>query len=152
MGVYQDEIDNNIQPAIDKKTAELAKVNEKLAFLEGLAADVTVDQFHVAALASASDEVKSMGVDGDRSGITDAQIRTEVANLIDYCKVMNGTHATYNSFEEHTVKGDDSSKKWVTTSLQADLDALNSKKTTWAAKEVDSKDTTSYDVVAQPVD
>lgn len=37
MGVYQDEIDNNIQPAIDKKTAELAKVNERLAFFEGLA-------------------------------------------------------------------------------------------------------------------
>ena len=152
MGVYQDEIDNNIQPAIDKKTAELAKVNEKLAFLEGLASDVTVDQFHVAALASASDEVKSMGVDGDRSGITDAQIRTEVASLIDYCKIMNGTHASMTSLEEHTVKGDDSSKKWVTTSLQADLDALNSKKTSWAAKEVDATDLTSYDVVAQPVD
>ena len=50
MGVYQDEIDNNIQPAIDKKTAELAKVNERLAFFEGLASDVTVDQFHTAVL------------------------------------------------------------------------------------------------------
>ena len=152
MGVYQDEIDNNIQPAIDKKTAELAKVNERLAFFEGLASDVTVDQFHTAALASSSEEVRSMGVDGDRSGITDAQIRTEVAGLIDVCKVMNGTHASYTAFKEHTVKGDDSSKKWVTTSLQAELDALNSKKTTWAAKELDATDITSYNVIAQPVD
>ena len=46
MGIYQDEIDNDIQPAIDKKEVELAAINEKLTFLEGLAADVTVDQFH----------------------------------------------------------------------------------------------------------
>ena len=152
MGVYQDEIDNTIQPAIDKKTAELAENNVKLAFFESLAADVTVDQFHTAALAHGDAVVSDMGIDGDRSGITDEQIRTEVAGLITYCKVMNGTHSSVTSFKEHTVKGDDSSKKWTAGNLQADLDALISKKTTWAAKEVDATDITSYDVVAQPVD
>lgn len=152
MGVYQDEIDNNIQPAIDKKEAELAVINEKLTFLEGLSSDVTVDEFHTAALASSSEEVRSMGVDGDRSGITDEEIRTLIAALIDWCKVKKGTHGTYTEHRDTTVKGDDSSKKWTTSNLQVELDALNSKKTAWAAKELDASDTTAYDVIPQPID
>ena len=152
MGVYQDQIDNNIQPAIDKKEAELIAVSEALTFLEGLAADVTVDQFHTAALASSSEEVRSMGNDGDNSGTTDAEIRTFIENNINRLQVRKGTHATYTAFKDTTVKGDFTSMKWVTSNLTDELTALNSKKTAWALKELDATDTTAYDVIAQPVD
>ena len=152
MGIYQDEIDNDIQHAIDKKEVELAAINEKLTFLEGLAADVTVDQFHTAALASGSAEVRSMGFDGDTSDITDEELRAEIALVISECKTRKGTHATYTAFKDTTVKGDASSMKWITTSLQDEISALNSKKSSWAAKELDPTDTTAYDVIAQPVD
>ena len=54
--------------------------------------------------------------------------------------------------KDTTVKGDASSMKWITTSLQDEISALNSKKSSWAAKELDPTDTTAYDVIAQPVD
>jgi len=151
MGVYQDEIDNNIQPAIDKKASELALVNEKLSFYEGLASDVTVEQYNTAALASSSAEVNSLGTD-DVGDLTDEVLHDYIDEQITWLKVMNGTHPTYTQYKDTTIKGDVSSMKWVTTSLQSDLDALNSKKSAWAAKELDATDTTSYNVVAQPVD
>ena len=52
--------------------------------------------------------------------------------------------------DDEPTKGDDSTLAWRNSSIQADLDALNSKKTAWLAKEADANDTSSYTAVLQP--
>ena len=49
MGVYQDEIDNNIQPMINQMTADLAELDVKIAFLDGLGTSTTLTAFRTAA-------------------------------------------------------------------------------------------------------
>lgn len=150
MGVYQDEITNNIQPMIDKLTVNIATLNTILTFLQAQASDITTADFKTACAAHASDDVKALGVETDDS-TSDADTQIGIDWRIDKLQVMLGTHSSLTAYQDFTTKGDSSTESWRTGSLQGDLDALNAKKTAWLAKESDANDTTAYATIVQPV-
>ena len=150
MGVYQDEITNNIQPMIDRLTVNIATLNTILTFLQAQASDITTADFKTACAAHASDDVKALGVGTDDS-TSDADTQTGIDWRIDKLQVMLGTHSSLTAYQDFTTKGDSSTETWRTGSLQGDLDALNAKKTAWLAKESDANDTTAYASIVQPV-
>ena len=149
MGVYQDEIDNNIQPRIDALESHKTELLVYVSFLEGLASDVTNAQFKTAAAAHSNAGVHEFGT-GLSDSTSDSDLHTMISNELDKYKTLLGTHSTYVGYKDHVTKGDDSTLAWRNSSIQADLDALNSKKTAWLAKEADANDTTSYTAVVQP--
>jgi hypothetical protein len=149
MGVYQDEIDNHIQPRIDALEAIKAELLVDLSFLEGLASDITNAQFKTAAAAHSNAGIQEWGTELPADE-TDANVQAWVASRITHKKTLLGTHSTYVGYKDHVTKGDDSTLAWRESSVQADLDAWNSKKTAWLAKESDPTDTTSYTAVVQP--
>ena len=149
MGVYQDEITNNIQPMIDKLTVNIATLNTILTFLQAQASDITTADFKTACAAHASDEVKALGTGTDDSA-ADSEVQADIDREIDKIQVLLGTHSSLTAYQDFTTKGDSSTNAWRTGSLQGDLDALNEKKTVWLAKESDANDTTSYATIVQP--
>lgn len=153
MGVYQDEIDNNIQPLIDKLTADKAKIQTIITFLEGLASDINRAQFLAACSGSAVADIQDLGTNL-ADDATDSEIPGLVEKGIDRHKTLIGTHSSYTGFADHTVKveagGTDSDIMWKTGNLTDDIAALETKKTAWAAKEADETDTSSYTALVQP--
>lgn len=149
MGIYQDEIDNDIQPRIDALESAKAELLVHVSFLEGLASDITNAQFKTAAAAHSNAQVNEMGT-ALPAETSDSDVQGIIQNEISYKKTLLGTHSTYVGYKDHVTKGDDSTLAWRNSSIQADLDALNSKKTAWLAKEADANDSTSYDAVVQP--
>jgi len=149
MGVYQDEITNNIQPLIDKLTGDIANLNTILTFLQAQASDITTADFKTACANHSSDLVKSYGTATDDAA-TNANVQADIELEIDRIQVMLGTHSSLTAYQDFKVKGDASSNSWRTGSLQGDLDALNAKKTAWTAKESNPHDTTSYTGIVQP--
>jgi len=155
MGVYQDEIDNNIQPMIDKFTADKAEIVIKINFLEGLGTSFSVSDFHTAAQAHSESVINDM-YESDTSGATDSDLRDYVAKLIVNLKRQHGGSEYIGSqttlLGDSLSKGsttDDSDTYWRESNLTKDIAALESKKASWLLKESDATDTTAYDTMPQ---
>lgn len=149
MGVYQDEIDNNIQPMIDMMTANLAEVALKISFLEGLGTSTTLTEYKAAAEAHASPVINAMH-DSYIDTLSDEEVRTFVATQLGAEKARHGGSEYIGSANTLMV---DSENKTATelyrlSNITKDIAALESKKTAWAAKELDSTDTTEYTAMA----
>jgi hypothetical protein len=145
MGVYQDEIDNNIQPMIDKMTADLAELDVKIAFLDGLGTSTTLTAFKTAAQAHSDSLINDL-YESEMDDKTDTEMQTFVANHLHLSKLRHGGSEHIGSAD--TLLGDSMNKTgselYRESNITKDITALESKKTAWAAKELDSTDTTEY--------
>ena len=145
MGVYQDEIDNNIQPMIDQMTADLAELDVKIAFLDGLGTSTTLTAFRTAAQAHSDSFINDM-YNSDMDDNTDTEMQTFVAHHLNLSKLRHGGSEHIGSVD--TLLGDSNNKTgselFRESNITKDIAALETKKTAWAAKELDSTDTTEY--------
>ena len=89
MGVYQDEIDNNIQPMIDKMTADLAELDVKIAFLDGLGTSTTLTAFKTAAQAHSDSVINDM-YESHMADKTDTEMQNFVAYHLNESKARHG--------------------------------------------------------------
>ena len=145
MGVYQDEIDNNIQPMIDQMTADLAKLDVKIAFLDGLGTSTTLTAFRTAAQAHSDSLINDM-YESHMDDNTDTEMQTFVANQLRQSKARHGGSEYIGSAD--TLLKDSRNKTdtalYRESNITKHIASLESKKTAWAAKELDSTDTTEY--------
>ena len=145
MGVYQDEIDNNIQPMINQMTADLAELDVKIAFLDGLGTSTTLTAFRTAAQAHSDSLINDM-YESYMDDNTDTEMQTFVANHLQLYKRRHGGSEHIGSAD--TLLGDSRNKAgselYRESNITKDITALQSKKTAWAAKELDATDLTTY--------
>lgn len=145
MGVYQDEIDNNIQPMIDKMTADLAELDVKIAFLDGLGTSTTLTAFKTAAQAHSDSFINDM-YESAMDDKTDTEMQNFVAKQLNDSKARHGGSEHIGSADTLLRDSDNKtdSELYRESNITKDKAALESKKTAWAAKELDSTDTTEY--------